>query len=201
MNSGAMPLVPAVQALRDVRRGDEVVVTTMGVSREWMALGKHPLDLIYVPSSMGQATSVGLGLALAQPNRPVIVCNGDGSMLMNLGSLVTITAQSPRNLTLIVFDNGVYEVTGAQSTPGSPSARPGGRGVDFAALARASGFEKVYTFDSLELWRTSIRQLLDEPGPTFILARVLPVPDAVGPRSPGPAKQRAVELMQALGSF
>ena len=87
-----MTLKQAVEVLHAVRR-DEVVVTTMGSAREWQKLGKHPLDLIYVPSSMGQGTALALGIALAQPKRQVVVCNGDGSMLMNLGSLVTITAQ------------------------------------------------------------------------------------------------------------
>jgi len=88
----------------------------------------------------GQATSLGLGFALAQPERKVVVCNGDGSMLMNLGSLVTITAQGPANLTVIVFDNGVYEVTGVQPTLGAASLRRDGVAIDFADVARACGF-------------------------------------------------------------
>ena len=69
----SMPLRDALQALHAARRDDDVVVTTMGAAREWMALGTHPLDLVLVPSSMSQATSVALGLALAQPRRRVIV--------------------------------------------------------------------------------------------------------------------------------
>ena len=69
-------------------------MTTMAAAREWQKLQKQPLDFVLVPSSMGQATALGLGIALAQPEQKVIVCNGDGSMLMNLGSLVTITACS-----------------------------------------------------------------------------------------------------------
>lgn len=194
----AIELVPAVKALWDVRRDHEVVVTTMGPSREWMALGSHPLDLVFVPSSMGQATSLGLGIALSQPQRKVIVCNGDGSMLMNLGSLVTITAQQPKNLTVILFDNGVYEVTGAQATPGSSSGRGDGRNVDFASMARASGFERVFQFTDLARWQSSVRQLIDEPGPTFIHLRILPVPGAVGPKSPGKGSERAVRFAAAL---
>ena len=134
-----MGLREALVALRAVRRDDDVVVTTMGVAREWMALGTHPLDLVLVPSSMGQATSYGLGLALAQPRRRVVVVNGDGSMLMNLGSLVSIVAAAPPNLVVILLDNGVYEVTGAQPVPGA------GR-VDFAALARACGLRAVHRY-------------------------------------------------------
>src|SRR5579872_4830965 len=133
-----MTLKQAVEVLHEVRR-DEVVVTTMGSAREWQKLGKHPLDLIYVPSSMGQGTALALGIALAQPKRQVVVCNGDGSMLMNLGSLVTITAQAPANLTVLVLDNGVYEVTGAQPTLAAAPLRTDKAPVDFAAIARACG--------------------------------------------------------------
>lgn len=92
-----MSLFESLKALRSART-DEIVVTVMGAAREWMTLSSHALDFIYVPSSMGQASSLGLGLALAQPNRRVIVCNGDGSTLMNPGPLVTITAQGPSSL-------------------------------------------------------------------------------------------------------
>jgi phosphonopyruvate decarboxylase len=121
----------AVAVLRDARGPRDIVVPSMGSAREWMALGPlHDLDFVYVPSAMGHATSVGLGLALAQPDRRVIVLSGDGSLLMNLGTLVTISAQSPKNLVLVVFVNGVYEVTGAQATPGSGT-------VDYVAMAKS----------------------------------------------------------------
>ena len=116
-------LVDSLTVLHAVR-SEEVVITTMAAAREWQKLGKHPLDFVLVPSSMGQATSLGLGIALARPDRKVVVANGDGSMLMNLGSLVTMTAQAPPNLTVIVFDNGVYEVTGGQPTPGRRTSPP-----------------------------------------------------------------------------
>ncbi|HUE15901.1 MAG TPA: thiamine pyrophosphate-dependent enzyme, partial [Planctomycetaceae bacterium] len=120
--SKRMSLVDCLAVLHAARR-EEIVITTMGAAREWQKLGKHPLDFVLVPSSMGQATSLGLGMALARPDRKVVVCNGDGSMLMNLGSLVTITAQGPPNLTVILFDNGVYEVTGVQPTLAAPTLR------------------------------------------------------------------------------
>lgn len=196
--SSRMSLPAALAVLRAVRREEEVVVTTMGAAREWMALGTHPLDLVYVPSSMGQATSLGLGIALARPDRRVIVCNGDGSMLMNLGSLVTITAAEPANLVVLLFDNGVYEITGAQPTPGSPAGRAGGGGVDFVGLARASGFRSVFRFSDDPRWREEARAVLDAAGPTLVVLDVAPVPGASGPRSPGPAGERARRFMAAL---
>src|SRR6476620_5667040 len=142
----SMELRGAMRALHSARRAADIVVTTMGAAREWMIRGARDTDLVFVPSSMGQATSVGLGLALAQPKRRVIVVNGDGSMLMNLGSLVTITAVAPANLVVILADNGVYEVTGSQPTPGAAAGRASGASIDFAAMARACGFESVYQF-------------------------------------------------------
>ena len=114
-----MPLVEAIGVVHRARREEDVVISAMGAAREWMALGTGPLDWVFVPSSMGQATALGLGLALARPDRRIIVLNGDGGMLMNLGSLVTISACAPANLVILLFDNGVYEITGAQPTPSS----------------------------------------------------------------------------------
>ena len=188
----------ALTAVRAARDEKDIVITTMGAAREWMAAGTGPLDFIFVPSSMSQATSLGLGLALAQPERRVIVCNGDGSMLMNLGSLVTITAEAPENLAVIVFDNGVYEVTGAQPTPGSSDGRAGAPGVDFAAIARACGFTSVRRFDDLDQWTAAIGGILAASGPHFIVLDVAPIPGAPGPRSPGPASERAKAFMAAL---
>jgi thiamine pyrophosphate-dependent acetolactate synthase large subunit-like protein len=187
-----MALRDALVALRGARHDDDVVVTTMGAARDWMALGAHPLDLVLVPSSMGQATSYGLGLALAQPARRVVVVNGDGSMLMNLGSLVTIADAAPPNLTVIVVDNGVYEVTGAQPVPGA------GR-VDFAAMARACGLRAVHRYADADAWARDVDAILAAPGPTLVVLDVAGVAGIPGPRSPGPAGERGRRLMDALG--
>jgi thiamine pyrophosphate-dependent acetolactate synthase large subunit-like protein len=128
---------------------------------------------------------------LARPDRRIIVCNGDGSMLMNLGSLVTIAAAAPLNLTALVFDNGAYEVTGGQPVPGA-------RSLDFAGLARSSGFTSVFGFARIDEWRRSVRAVLDAPGPTFVVLDVAPVSGAPGPRSPGPAGERARRFIAAL---
>jgi sulfopyruvate decarboxylase subunit beta len=193
--SGAgMPMREAVAVLRDARGPNDIVIPSMGSAREWMALGPvHDLDFILVPSAMGHATSVGLGLALAQPDRRVIVLSGDGSLLMNLGSLVTISAESPPNLVIVVFVNGVYEVTGAQVTPG-----PEGVAVDYAAFAKASGIKSVFRWSSLDDWRSGIDSALGAIGPTLVVLDVAPVPGAVGPRSPGPTGPRVQVFRQAL---
>jgi sulfopyruvate decarboxylase subunit beta len=146
----------------------------MGSAREWPKLTSHALDFHYLPSAMGQAPILGLGLALAQPSREVIVFNGDGCMLMNLGCLVTIAAGGATNLTLILLENGIYEVTGGQSTAaGALDAKT--CGVDFAAVARASGIASTFDFDDLDRWRQEAADVLHSPGPRFICLHVAPV--------------------------
>ena len=187
-----MPLVPVLDTLRRVRRADEIVIPTMGSAREWMKLGApHPRDFVLVPSAMGHGTSIGLGLALARPDVRVIVCSGDGSLLMNLGSLASIVAAGVPNLVVLVFDNGVYEVTGQQPTAGAADARGSGRAVDFPAAARACGFESVYRFADVSAWAAGAREALDAVGPTLIALDVEPVVGGVAPSSPGPAPERA----------
>lgn len=170
----------------------------MAAAREWMTLGTHPLDFIYAPSAMGQAPLLGLGIAMAQPEKQVIVINGDGCMLMNLGCLVTITAAAPANFVLIVCDNSVYEVTGGQSTAASEPARPGSPPVDFCQIARGSGFQRVFEFGRLVSWEVALPDLLVQRGPTFVLLKVEPVPGGAVPKSPAPPKERAVDFSKAL---
>jgi phosphonopyruvate decarboxylase len=186
----AKDALAAVHAVRDAR---DIVVTTMNPARDWMALGMKSLDMVLVPSAMSHATSMGLGLALAQPDRRVIVCNGDGSMLMNLGSLVSIVNARATNLIVLVFDNGTYEVTGSQPVPGAGA-------VDYCAVARGCGFTSVFEFSDLAQWREAIESVLAVEGPTFVWLRVEPVYGLPGPKSPGPAAERAKQFMAAFGA-
>jgi phosphonopyruvate decarboxylase len=196
-----MALVGTLETLRRVRRDDEIIVTTMGSAREWMKFGEpHPLDFILVPSSMGHGTSIGLGLALARPDRRVIVCSGDGSLLMNLGSLASIIAANVPNLVILVFDNGVYEVTGQQPTAAAASARMGGNSADFPAIARGCGFDSVHRFADGAAWAARAREVLDAPGPTFVSLDLEPVAGGIAPHSPGPAPARARAFMEALAT-
>jgi len=157
-------------------------------------LSDHPLDLHYIPSSMGQAPSLALGLALARPTREVICLNGDGCMLMNLGSLVTIAAIAPPNLTLFVLDNSVYEVTGGQQTA-APAAR-----ADFAHLAQAAGIHSVRAFGDLDLWRQQAAEALALPGPRFVVLGVEPVGEDYHLSSPGPMQGRLTSFCEALAN-
>ena len=181
----------ALVAVHQARRGEDIVITTMSPARDWMTLPQQPRDLVLVPSAMSHATSIGLGLALAQPNRRVIVCNGDGSMLMNLGSLVSIAAAGATNTVVLVFENGTYEVTGSQHVPGAGV-------VDYAALARGAGFGTVFEFSDLADWRQNIERVLTAAGPAFAVLHVEPVYGIPGPKSPGPAGERAKRFAEAL---
>ena len=192
----AMSLVDVLDVIHRHRR-DAVVITTMGAAREWPQLEPHPKDFVYMPSSMGQGPPLGLGIAIAQPEQRVIVVNGDGCLLMNLGCLVTITAQAPKNFTLIIIDNGVYEVTGGQATIANASRRADGQSIDFQAMARASGFEHVYEFDDIESWRYEHEVMHDE-GPIFIVLKTTVKTEDAGARSPGPPPERIQQLKHEL---
>ena len=193
--TGAMTSLDALRLLRTVRGDKDIVVSAMGAARDWMALGTHPRDWVFVPSSMGQATSLGLGLALARPDLRVIVLGGDGGLIMNLGSLITITGQAPANLFILIFDNGVYEVTGAQPTP---AATAGENAVDLPAIVQGCGIRSIYHWSHIDDVRAGIDAALRVPGPTVIVLDVLPVPEARGPRSPGPTAERARRFREAL---
>lgn len=172
-------------------RGDRIVVTTMGSIPLWAELSDTPLDFPYIPSAMGHGPGLGLGLALAQPGRGVIVVNGDGCMLMNLGSLVTLASQSA-DVYLVVIDNGLYEVTGGQQHVGAGRA-------DFAGLARAAGIGRVHAFDTLDAWRTGAAAALAGPGPVFIALKVEGRLGQKTPRAPRPMREQVRRLRQGLG--
>lgn len=196
MAQSAMSLVAALEVLRQVRT-DQIVVSSMGTAREWPRLSHHPLDLHYVPSAMGQVAILGLGLALAQPARRVIALSGDGSLLMNLGCLVTIAACEPANFTLILFDNSVFEVTGGQKTAAGAS-QAAGRPVDWIALARSAGIQTAVHFDHLADWQSQAAENLLLVGPSLIVLKVAPVTSDFSLESPGPIAERLARFRAAL---
>jgi thiamine pyrophosphate-dependent acetolactate synthase large subunit-like protein len=171
-------------------RGERIVIATMASIGVWPQLSDTPLDFAYMPSAMGEGPDLGLGLALAQPERGAIVLNGDGCMLMNLGSLVTL-ANHPANLFLIIVDNGIYEVTGGQPTAGTGH-------TDFAALARAAGIPRVYTFDTAEAWRAGAAEALAGSGPVVVWLNVEGKVGQKTPSPPRPMAEQIARLRQAL---
>jgi sulfopyruvate decarboxylase subunit beta len=173
-------------------RGGKVVLTTHGSVDDWAALSDTPLDFAFAPAAMGHAPAFGLGLALARPGLGVVVVTGDGHLLMNLGCLATLAAH-PANLFLVVVDNGVYEVTGGQPTPGS------GR-IDFAGMARGAGIPRVYSCEVVEEWRAVAAEALSGPGPVAVWLKVEARPGGRAPRSMRPPAEQAERLGTALQS-
>ena len=145
---------------------DDIVVAVYQTCFDWLAI--HPRDLNYVSTgAMGQASSHALGLALARPDKRVLVLDGDGSLLMNLGSLVTVAAAAPENFYHFVFVNGIYEVNGAHPIPGRER-------VDFAALAAAAGYRDAVVFDDLAGFDRRLDAFLSRPGPVLAALKVEP---------------------------
>ncbi len=143
----------------------DIVLPVYSTAFDWIDIRPHPLNYL-AHGAMGLASSHGLGLALGRPDRRVIVLDGDGSLLMNLGSLVTIGAAAPPNLYHLVFENGTYEANGGHPIPGRDS-------VDFGGFARAAGYRSVHGFSDLKMFEQQIGALLSEPGPTFVDLKIV----------------------------
>lgn len=146
--------------------GDAIVVAVYQACFDW--IGIAPRDLNYVSTgAMGQASSHALGLALGRPDRRVIVFDGDGSLLMNLGSLVSVAGAAPANFWHFLFANGTYEVNGAHPLPGA------GR-TDFAGIAGAAGYRASARFDDLSAFKAALPGILAQQGPVFTELSVEP---------------------------
>ena len=142
---------------------DEVVIATYSSAVDWNDLNPRALNYFSM-GAMGLASSHGLGLALANPKRRIIVLDGDGSLLMNLGSLVTIAAAAPKNLFHFVCNNGCYEANGSHPIP-NPK-------VDFSGLARSAGYRQTYDFSELASFEQQVGQIISEEGPVFATLHV-----------------------------
>lgn len=143
---------------------DGIVVPVYQSAFDWMAIRPHRLNF-WCTGAMGQASSHGLGLALGAPNETVVVLDGDGSLLMNLGALVTIANAGPRNLVHFVINNGTYEVNGKFPIPAKNT-------VSFEGLAREAGYPKTYGFSELEEFEAKIDEVLNSDGPVFVCLKV-----------------------------
>ena len=161
------------------QRTDEVVVTTMGTAVPWAKISSHPLDYASVGSAMGHAADLALGIAIAMPDKKVIVLNGDGSMLMCLGTLATIAGLSkpPTNYLLFVCDNGTYEVTGNQPVPYNTN-------FSWTTIAQGTGFQNVYEYHNLNRFDADLTEIWNQDGPTFVSLKIAkadePPPDRWG---------------------
>ena len=154
----------------DEHRGDAVIVTTMNSGNPNFGLPEvttHEEMDFTLTGCMGKASSLGLGIALAKPERKVIVLDGDGSLLMNLGTLVTISNKAPENLYHFVFENGMYAVTGGQPVPGEGT-------TSFQGMAEQAGYTAAYQIDDTEELATRIDSILQQNGPVLVCLGIVP---------------------------
>ena len=146
------------------KRGDALVVTGLGSSCYDCGVHDHP-NTFYLWGAMGAAAMVGLGVALAQPSRRVIVVTGDGEMLMGLGSLATIGAKQPQNLSIVVIDNELYAETGMQPTHTA-------KGVSLSGMAKAATFAYAETIYSDADFERGLAALHNTAGPVLLDVKV-----------------------------
>ena len=148
-------------------RDDMIVVPGRG-GRHWVDLTDTPsLDVPVGDPAMGGHAGFALGIALAQPDRKVILFDSEGDILMSLGMLVTIAEQAPANFYHFILDNECYATTGGQPVPNA-------KNVDYAALARGSGYPKAYAFTELDDWSRELPGILKQRGPVFATLKVYP---------------------------
>ncbi len=170
---------------------EEAVVGGIGNTNfDLWAVGQRPQNF-YMLGSMGLAIPIALGVAIAQPQRHVVALEGDGSLLMQLGCLTTVAALGQKNLTMVIMDNGLYQITGSQPTPAAGLA-------DFVAIARGAGIAKAAWAADEEDFDRLIDAALAEGGPTFIAARIDDKP-GVGSTDRDPPQIRD-KFMRGLGA-
>ncbi|MBF8265739.1 MAG: thiamine pyrophosphate enzyme-like TPP-binding protein [Dehalococcoidia bacterium] len=159
-------MIDSMEAMRIISRcrGEAIVVACMTAKDEWHHVStQRQLDFLYI-GAMGKASSVGLGLALAKPQRKVILIDADGSLLMNLGSLVTIANMAPGNLIHFVMENSVYRNTGGQPIPNAGK-------LSFSGLAKEAGYRQVYDFEESGSLDEKIDRIMRQTGPTFVCVK------------------------------
>lgn len=168
---------------------DEAVIGGIGNSNFDLWNAGQRSQNFYMLGSMGLAVPIALGVALAQPGRRVLALEGDGSLLMQLGVLTTIANRKPKNLTIIVWDNAMYQITGSQ-----PSASAGL--ADFAAIARGAGLENSAWAADEQEFDGLVAQALTKDGPWFIAAKIDgSAPKTQTPREPVIIKDRFTRAM------
>jgi thiamine pyrophosphate-dependent acetolactate synthase large subunit-like protein len=169
---------------------DEAVIGGIGNANfDLWASGQRPQNF-YMLGSMGLTIPIAFGVALAQPQRHVVALEGDGSLLMQLGCLATVAMRAPKNLTIIVWDNGIYQITGSQPTASGSTA-------DLVAIARGAGLANSAWAADEDDFNRLIASALKDGGPSLIAARIDHKP-GVGATDRDPVQIRA-RFMQGLG--
>jgi thiamine pyrophosphate-dependent acetolactate synthase large subunit-like protein len=148
-------------------RGDSIIIPGRG-GRHWVQISTNPnRDVPLGDPAMGGHASFGLGLALAQPDKRVVLFDSEGDVLMGMGALATIAEQAPRNFYHFMLDNECYATTGGQPVPNA-------KNIAYDVVARGAGYPQTYAFDNLEDFSNNIKAILDQPGPVFVGLKVDP---------------------------
>ena len=148
-------------------REDAIVVPGRG-GRYWTDLTTRPnLDVPLGDPAMGGHAGFALGLALAQPQKRVMLFDSEGDILMSLGMLVTIAEQQPANLYHFLIDNGCYATTGGQPVPNADN-------IAYDMIARGAGYPRAFAFDEVEQFSGKLPEILNAPGPVFVAVKVAP---------------------------
>ncbi|HOX09436.1 MAG TPA: thiamine pyrophosphate-dependent enzyme [Candidatus Omnitrophota bacterium] len=163
----------AIAGLLSVVKDEYIICANGFISRDTFNAKDRPRNF-YMLGSMGQASSIGLGLALADPDKKVVVFDGDGNLLMNLGILAMVAKISPKNLVHVVLDNECYDSTGGQPTVSSST--------DLAEAARGCGIRNVMKAGGTADITAAFRECLDRQGPNFLLVKVGRDPAGKAPR-------------------
>ncbi len=145
-------------------RGNAILIASPSPALDWPKVSSTKLEVPF-GGCLAKISSYALGLALARPDKKIVVLDGDGSLLMNLGSLVTIAHMAPANLLHFVLENGIYETTGGQPLPRSLQ-------VSFVSFAKAAGYPKTYEFDSAGQFREEAEHIFHEEGPILVCLKV-----------------------------
>ena len=189
-NAKVMNRFALTKRVVDKLKHEEAVIGGIGNANfDLWAAGQRPQNF-YMLGSMGLAIPIALGVALAQPKRHVLALEGDGSLLMQLGCLTTVATLKPANLTMIVWDNGLYQITGGQPTASASTA-------DLVTIARGCGIANAAWAADEDDFDRLIGAALAEPGPSFIAARIDDKPAvATTHRDPVQIRER---FMRGLG--
>lgn len=168
-------------------RGGAVSVTTMQAAAPWHFAGQTSTFHVEASGCMGSAASLGLGIALGAPQKKIIILDGDGSLLMQLGSLVTVASQAPKNYYHFVFANGYYESSGNQPLPGV------GR-YDLKALAKAAGYAEALAYERADQLDRALPDIFSTIGPVFVELKI--ARDDSPPRWPGVPMAEMVQRLR-----
>jgi thiamine pyrophosphate-dependent acetolactate synthase large subunit-like protein len=170
---------------------DQAVIAGIGNANFDLYAAGHRAQNFYMLGSMGLAFPIALGVALAQPQRGVIALEGDGSLLMSLGCLATIATVAPRNLTVIVWDNGIYQITGKQPTATSHA-------TDIVAVARGAGIANSTWVRDEAHFEELLGRGFAQGGPVLLAAKIDDKPGEIQPpRDPALVRNR---FMKGLGN-